>query len=101
MRILEGKSAEACVCALERRGSRLDEIEPVARRIVDDVRKNGDRALLKYARKFDGLGPGQALQVGDSELRNAWRRTSPQFRGALKIAVKNIRQFCEWQKPKE
>jgi histidinol dehydrogenase len=101
MRILEGRSAEAYVHALEGRGSRLDEIEPGMRRIVDDVRSGGDRALLKYARKLDGLGPKQALRVSDSELRSAWRKASPEFRRALKVAATNIRQFCEWQKPKE
>jgi histidinol dehydrogenase len=101
MRILKGKSAEAYVRVLEVRGSRLDEIEPGVRRIVDDVRSSGDRALLKYARELDGLKPRQASRVSDSELRGAWKKASPQFRNALKVAATNIRQFCEWQKPKE
>jgi histidinol dehydrogenase len=101
MRILTDRSAEAYVRVLAVRGSRLDEIEPGVRRIVDDVRSGGDRALLKYARKLDGLGPKQALRVSDSELRSAWRKASPEFRRALKAAATNIRQFCEWQKPKE
>ena len=47
MRILKGEAAEAYVQSLERRGSRLDEIEPAVRQILDDVRRKGDRALLK------------------------------------------------------
>jgi histidinol dehydrogenase len=101
MRILKGKSAEKYVHALEGRGSRLDEVEPAVRAILVDVRKNGDRALLKYARKLDGLAPRQALRVSGSELGGAWEKASPQFRNALKVAAANIRQFCEWQKPKE
>jgi histidinol dehydrogenase len=101
MRILTDRSAEAYVHALEGRSSQLDEIEPRVRRIVDDVRSAGDRALLKYARKLDGLGPRQALRVSDSELRGAWKKASPQFRNALKVAAANIRQFCDWQRPKE
>jgi histidinol dehydrogenase len=101
MRILEGKSAETYVYALEGRGSRLDEVEPAVRAILVDVRKNGDRALLKYARKLDGLAPRQALRVSGSELGGAWEKASPQFRNALKVAATNIGQFCEWQKPKE
>jgi histidinol dehydrogenase len=101
MRILRGKSAEAYVRSLERRGSKLEAIEPAVRKIVDDVRRNGDRVLLKYARKFDGLGAGQALRVEESELRAAWKAAPKELRSALKVAEKNIRRFCEWQKPKE
>ncbi len=101
MRILTDTSAEKYVRVLEGRSSTLDEIDPAVRRIVDDVRSKGDRALLKCARRLDGLGLTQALRVSDSELRGAWKKASPQFRKALKIAATNIRQFCEWQKPKE
>lgn len=101
MRILQGKAAEVHVRSLERRGSRLNAIEPAVREIVEDVRQNGDRALLKHARKFDGLGAKQKLQVDQSELRAAWRAASKELCSALKVAEKNIRRFCEWQKPKE
>jgi histidinol dehydrogenase len=101
MRMLQGKAAETYVRALERRGSRLDAIEPAVREIVEDVRQNGDRALLKYARQFDGLGARQKLRIDEPELWAAWRAASKGLRSALKVAEKNIRRFCEWQKPKE
>jgi histidinol dehydrogenase len=99
VRILRGKAAEAYVLQLERRGSRLDEVEPAVRRIVEDVRRNGDRALLKYARKFDGLELGQDLRAKKSELNTAWTKASRELKSALKVAEKRIRQFCEWQQP--
>ena len=101
MRILQGKAAEAYVRSLEQRGSRLDEIEPAVQRIVEDVRRNGDRALLKYARKFDGLAARHDLRVDESELQLAWKAAPKELRAALQVAEKNIRRFCEWQKPKE
>ena len=101
MRILQAKAAEEYVRCLDRRGSRLDEIEPAAQAMVDDVRKNGDEALLKYARQFDCLGPTQGLRVDQAELRAAWKSAPSEFRSALRVAEKNIRKFCEWQKPKE
>jgi histidinol dehydrogenase len=100
MRTLEGQAADAYVKKLENRGSRLDEVEPAVRKIVDDVRSNGDAALLKYARQFDGLDSEQPLRVCDSEMKEAWKRAPAQPQNALQNAVKNIRQFCEWQKPK-
>src|SRR5215469_1631626 len=100
MRMLEGKAAEAYVCELECRSSRVDEVAPVVRGIVEDVRWNGDLALRKYALNFDGLHPNQSLRVSERELGNAWKEVSGELRAALGKAEKNIRQFCEWQKPK-
>jgi len=101
MRILSGKSATAYVREIEQRGSRLEEIEPAVRRIVEDVRRNGDRTLLKYARKLDELAQQQNLRVSDAEFRAAWKSVPAPLRRALRIAEQNIRSFCEWQKPKE
>jgi histidinol dehydrogenase len=100
MRILQGKTAEAYVCELERRGSRLEHVEPAVRCIVDDVRIRGDRALRKYAHEFDGLKPDQSLRVNEAELSQAWKKASGELKRALRTAEKNIRKFCEWQKPK-
>src|SRR5437667_12835947 len=86
MRSLKGKAAEAYVSKLESRGSRLEEVELAVRRIVGDVRNNGDLALRKYARKFDGLGLTESLQVSDSELRKAWKNASAPLKAALQAA---------------
>src|SRR5256885_13262152 len=100
MRTLEGQVAEAYVNDLENRGSRLDNVEPAARRIVDDVRVYKDSALWKYARESDGMDHTQRIRVCDSEMKEAWKRAPLQLQSALKKAATNIRQFCEWQKPK-
>ncbi len=101
MRILDGQAADAFVTNLENRGSRLDEVEPAVRRIVEDVRRNKDRALVKYAHELDGLGSAQPLQVCESEMKDAWKHAPVQLQTALRKAANNIRQFCEWQKPKD
>ena len=100
MRILQGKAAEGYVRELERRGSRLEQVEPAVRGIVEDVRIHGDRALRKFAHEFDGLKPDQSLRVSEVELDQAWKKASGELKRALRIAEENIRQFCEWQKPK-
>ena len=101
MRVLAGKAAEKRVEQLAARASRLDAVELQVRKIVGDVRRHGDRALMKYARKWDGLQPGQPLRVAPAEIRAAWRAASPDLRAALQQAAANIRRFCEWQKPVE
>jgi len=101
MRVLAGKAAEKRVQELSTRASRLDAVEPEVRRILADVRRNRDRALMKYARKWDNLQPGQALLVTPAEMRAARKAASPGLRSALERAAANIRRFCEWQKPAE
>lgn len=101
MRILDGRAAEKRVAALARRGGRLDELEPKVRRIVQDVRKNGDRALRRYAERWDGLRPKQSLAVSSAEMRQALDSVSAEFRRALEKAAASIRQFAEWQQPQE
>ncbi|HEV7675813.1 MAG TPA: histidinol dehydrogenase [Candidatus Angelobacter sp.] len=102
MRPLRGRKAEAYVHMLEQRGAAdLARVEKTVGRIVADVRGNGDRALRRYAEKFDGLKLKQTLRVADAELEQAWSAVSEQFKHALKIAAGNIRQYCEWQKPQQ
>jgi histidinol dehydrogenase len=100
MRTLSGRKAEAFVRALEQRGATdLARVEKQVRRIVADVRKNGDQALRRYAEKWDGLKPKQPLRVPEAELEQAWNAVPDQFKHALETAAANIRQYCEWQKP--
>ena len=100
MRTLRGRKAEAFVRTLEQRGAAdLARVERTVARIVSDVRKNGDKALRRYAEKFDGLQAKQPLRVTDAELEQAWSVISEDFKQALKMAAENIRQYCEWQKP--
>jgi histidinol dehydrogenase len=102
MRVLSRRAAEKYVRKLEQRGAAdLVRVEKQVRRIVEDVRTNGDRALRRYAEKFDDLGRRQPLRVAQSELEHAWQTSSEDFKQALKSAAENIRRYCEWQKPHE
>ena len=101
MRILEGRAAESYVRKLEQRGQKLDALEPRVRRIVESVRRDGDRALRRYAAKWDGLGASDPLRVSEGEMKAALKASSRELRVALETAAENIRTFCEWQKPAE
>ena len=102
MRTLEGSAAAEYIARnLVSRSAVVDPgAERVARRILADIRKRGDAALLRLARKYDSLAKDQAVRVSHVEMEAAWRAMTPAFRGALKTAARNIRQFAEWQKPK-
>jgi histidinol dehydrogenase len=101
MRILEGRAAESYVRKLEQRGQKLDALEPRVRRIVQSVRRDGDRALRRYAKKWDGLEARDPLRVSEEEMQTALKAASRELRMALDTAAGNIRAFCEWQKPAE
>jgi histidinol dehydrogenase len=99
MRIVAGREAVAMVERLAARGTRLSGLEPRVRRIIEGVRRGGERSLRKYAERWDGLGPKQSLRVSEEEMAAAWRVIPPLLRKSLRQAAQNIRRFCEWQKP--
>jgi histidinol dehydrogenase len=96
IRILAHEDASA---VLTRRAARLDEAEAVVRPILRAVESDGDKAVLEFARKFDGLGD-RALLIPESELAAAAGRLSPEIREAIEIATRNIREFAREQLPK-
>jgi histidinol dehydrogenase len=102
VRILRGRQQARFVNALQQRGARdLTDVEPCVRRIVRDVRANGDSALRRYAARWDGLKSEEPVRVPDADLQQAWESSTLEFKTAITNAATNIRQYCEWQKPRE
>jgi histidinol dehydrogenase len=102
MRILEGPQRDRLVTALAGRGATdLADVEPAVRRIVADVRRSGDRALRRYATRWDGLGKDkdEPLRVPEDEVHEAWEQTDPELQNAIEQAARNIRRYAEWQSP--
>ena len=101
MRILQGAAAARAVLKLEARGTSLNEVEPAVGRIIRDVRRGGDRQLVRYATLWDGLQPGESIRVSEAEIKEAWCVTPPAIRDALRQAAANIRRFARLQMPRE
>jgi histidinol dehydrogenase len=99
MEILSGRTAIKMVEGLAARGSKPS-VEPRVRTILKNVRNIGDRAVRRYGERWDGLGKGQSLQVSEEEMVAAWNKLSAQVRRSLRLAARNIRRYCEWQKPR-
>jgi histidinol dehydrogenase len=95
IRILESAQAGRL---LARKAARLTEAEAVVRPILEAVRKRGDRALVEYARKFDGLAR-RSVRVPEAELRAARESLSPEFRAAIETASANICAYAQRQMP--
>ena len=67
-------------------------------RIIDDVRKNGDRALIKYINRFDSPKLNiKAIKVSSEELNAARKNVSKVFIRALNRAFDQIEAFHQGQ----
>jgi len=77
----------------------MAEAERTVRPILEEVRKRGDKALLEYARRFDGL-ERRGVRVPERELQAAARGLAPELQAAVRAASKNIRAFAKLQMPK-
>ena len=64
--------------------------------IINNVRTNGDAALLEYAWKFDKVSLKQ-LEVSDDEITEAIHSIDPAFLSILNEAADNIRAFHQQQ----
>ena len=100
MRVLCGKAAERAVTKLERRASRLEEVEPAVRAIVRAMQREGDKALMRYATLWDGLEAGLAVRMSAREIEQGWKTTPAETQEALKRAAANIRRFAKRQLPR-
>ena len=71
-------------------------VEDVVAGIIDNVRKNGDEALLEYSLKFDKAAL-TSLEVSEAEIDEAFAVVGD-FRRVLERAAANIVKFHEKQK---
>ena len=95
-------AADALIESLERRGAvNTARVEPAVRGILAGVKKDGDRALLRYAAEFDELAKDQPLLVSRDEMKSAWDSTAPALQAAMMVARANILAFAEAQMPQE
>jgi histidinol dehydrogenase len=91
IRILEFKDATGLIT---RKAVRLEEAERVVAPILADVRSRGDRALLEYARKFDGF-------TGDCVRMPVEGSLTREMKSAVETAAANIREHARTQLPIE
>lgn len=64
--------------------------------IINNVRINGDAALLKYSQQFDGAAPDK-LQVSKPEIQEAIAKVPDELKQAIQTAYDNIYKFHKAQ----
>ena len=67
--------------------------------IVDDVAKNGDKAVFAYTEKFDHAHiTAETVQVTQEEIDAAYAEVQPELLAVIRKALANIREYHEKQK---
>ena len=79
------------------RSAELPDVSEQVRRIISDVRENGDRALYGYTERFDGVKLA-SLEVGAGKIDEAYDRTGEKLKSVMRKAKENIAAFHEKQK---
>ena len=98
MRIIESSQTRTVNALLDRRPARDPRVEKRVARIVARVRREGDRAVLDFARRFDALeGP---IEVTRAEMASAAASIEPAVWSAICVAAKHIARVSARQVPK-
>ena len=70
------------------------------REIIEAVRADGDAALARYTKQFDGVVPS-SWRVPPAEVAGARDRVAPSLRAALEAAAESIAEFHRGQASRE
>ena len=78
----------------------LPSVDDSVKFIIDDVIARGDQALFDYAYKFDGSNLSKDNILLSKDIRLSYKdKVDYNIIGAFKIAIKNITNFHNQQKP--
>ncbi|MBQ6304665.1 MAG: histidinol dehydrogenase [Clostridiales bacterium] len=101
-KLIEGtkENLKATVQSLGVRGKMdLKPVITVVQDVIDNIRENGDEALLAYTEKFDKVKlTADQLRVTQKEIDDAIASLDPELLTVMKKAASNIRRFHEEQK---
>ena len=87
---------------LERAEGDLSDYLKKVTSIIEQVRKDGDSALIEFTARFDNADISQngGICVTDAEINSAESRISPELREAIVSAADNIHRYHQNQMPK-
>lgn len=93
------KSAETRVASIINRGLGFKKKDYLkVTQILEDVRKNGDNALIKYANQFDSPGLSiKSIRVTSDEIEAAAKKVERTFMRSLNRAISHIESFHKHQ----
>ena len=73
-------------------------IEEKVRQIIDDVRTQGDDAVIKYTRRFDKAKlKSKQLEVSEAEISGAFQNVTSELVENLRVIINNVTLFYKKQ----
>lgn len=94
MRVLTYPQEQQKLWANLARGHKELRVNQRVRKIVEDVRRQGNRAVLRYTRQYDGVAlSAQSMRIPPRQLKEAWEHLDPALRRALTLARNRIQRF--------
>jgi len=69
-----------------------DELYSLVNKVFLDIKKNGDKALKKYALLFDKVSI-EKFEVSKDQIENAKKHIPKELQNAIKVAKRNIEKF--------
>ena len=98
IRIVESHNRRAVAALLAPERARDVATDRQVAAIVEAVRRGGDPALLRYARKFDRLNA--PIEISPDDMRAAAATVPRAVRSAIRTAARNIRTVARRQVPR-
>lgn len=75
------------------------DLASLVNQIFIEVKNDGDKAILKFSEKYDGVKL-ESIKVKESDIVNSAKKVSVALRDAIKLAKRNIELFHDAQKEK-
>lgn len=82
----------------QNRASKVGEVDEAVTGIIDSVRRDGDKAIFDFTKKFDKQDL-KCLEVSREEIEEAYDEVDPDLVDELENAAFNIQRFHEMQVP--
>ena len=95
MEVIKYPSREEWASLAQRPALDVTTLFDTVRTVLDEVRKGGDAAVIRYEEKFDKIDPAtfKRLQVSEQELAEAKELVPEELKQAIRQAKNNIEIF--------
>ena len=80
----------------------MEHVSSIVKGLIDDIRTQGDAALMQHIAKFDRWTPseGSDLRIDPAEMKRAYEALNPTLKASLHLAYDRIKVYHEKQLPK-
>ncbi len=97
MQIIKNPKPEKWQELLKRPAQDDTSLDDSVKKVLDEIKNNGDKAVYKYTKQFDKVAL-QSLTVTGEKITDAYGKVNKALKEAIGIAIKNIEKFHVAQK---